>query len=113
LIAGIFLGIFVTLSSVGAGAFGAALLMMLYPKLSALRIIGSDIAHAVPLTLVAGLAHLFLLGSVDFLLLFGLLIGSLPAVHVGTQLASRIPSNILEKVIALVLLVLGVKFALL
>lgn len=110
-IAGLFLGVFVTLSSVGAGAFGAAILMMLYPHLKAIKIVGTDIAHAVPLTLIAGLAHLFILGNVDFLLLFGLLIGSLPAISIATKLANKIPSNILQNTIALVLLCLGIKFA--
>ncbi len=110
-IAGLFLGVFVTLSSVGAGAFGAAILMMLYPHLKAIKIVGTDIAHAVPLTLIAGLAHLFILGNVDFLLLFGLLIGSLPAISIATKLANKIPSNILQNTIALVLLCLGINFA--
>ena len=110
LCAGLFLGIFVTLSSVGAGAFGAAVLMMLYPRLKAINIVGTDIAHAVPLTLVAGLGHLFILGNVDFLLLGGLLIGSLPAIHLATKVANRIPSNILQTAIAIILFSLGIKF---
>ena len=110
LCAGLFLGIFVTLSSVGAGAFGAAVLMVLYPHLKAIKIVGTDIAHAVPLTLIAGLGHLFILGNVDFLLLFGLLIGSLPAIQLATKVANRIPSNILQTTIAIILLGLGIKF---
>jgi uncharacterized membrane protein YfcA len=109
--AGAFLGIFVTLSSVGAGAFCAAILMVLYPRLPALHIIGTDISHAVPLTLIAGLGHYFLLGNVDFMLLGCLLIGSLPAIHLGTALASRIPGNLLQTAIAAVLLGMGIKFA--
>jgi len=109
-VVGIFLGIFVTLSSVGAGAFCAALLMTLYPRLPALHVIGTDIAHAVPLTLIAGLSHLFLLGNVDLVLLVSLLIGSLPAIHVGTKLAVRIPSRVLQPALALILLGIGVKF---
>ena len=112
LFAGIFLGIFVTLSSVGAGAFGAAVLMILYPRLKAIKIVGTDISHAVPLTMIAGLGHLFILGNVDFLLLFSLLVGSLPAIHIGTKLANRIPGNLLQTGIALLLLGLGLKFAL-
>jgi len=107
--AGIFLGVFVTLSSVGAGAFGAAVLMMLYPYLRAVKIVGTDIAHAVPLTLIAGLGHL-ILGNVDFLLLLGLLVGSLPAIGIATKLANRIPSNILQNSIAVLLLCLGINF---
>jgi len=109
-IVGIVLGVFVTLSSVGAGAFCAALLMLLYPKLPALHVIGTDIAHAVPLTLIAGLSHLFLLGNVDLVLLASLLVGSLPAIHLGTKLAARIPSDILQPILASVLLGIGLKF---
>jgi uncharacterized membrane protein YfcA len=108
---GIFLGIFVTLSSVGAGAFCAAVLMVLYPHMPALKIVGTDIAHAVPLTLVAGLGHLIWLGNVDFMLLGCLLIGSLPAIHLGTKLARKIPSNVLQTAIATLLLGMGIKFA--
>ena len=109
LFAGIFLGVFVTLSSVGAGAFGAAVLMLLYPYLKTIKIIGTDIAHAVPLTLIAGLGH-FVLGNVDLILLGSLLIGSLPAIHFGTKLAKRMPSDLLQTLIALILLGLGTKF---
>jgi len=109
-ISGIFLGIFVTLSSVGAGAFCAALLMWLYPRLPALHIVGTDIAHAVPLTLVAGLGHLWN-DNIDFVLLAALLIGSLPAVHLGAKAAARVPNTILQPVLATLLLVIGIKFA--
>ena len=111
ILVGLFLGVFVTLSSVGAGAFCAAVLMVLYPHMPALKIVGTDIAHAVPLTLVAGLGHLIWLGNVDFMLLGCLLIGSLPAIHLGTRLARRIPSNILQTTIATLLLGMGIKFA--
>lgn len=111
LLVGIFLGIFVTLSSVGAGAFCAAVLMVLYPRMPALHIVGTDIAHAVPLTLVAGLGHLFWLGNVDFMLLACLLVGSLPAIHLGTRLARNIPGRILQTIIATMLLGMGIKFA--
>jgi uncharacterized membrane protein YfcA len=111
-LAGIFLGVFVTLSSVGAGAFCAALLMVLHPRLSPYHIVGTDIVHAVPLTLIAGLGHLLLLGNVDFVLLGSLLIGSLPAIHLGTRLAARVPANLLQGVLASLLLGLGIKFAL-
>lgn len=120
-VAGFVLGVFVTLSSVGAGAFCAALLLVLYPRLPAIQVVGTDIAHAVPLTLIAGLGHLSLsnlaphnewtVGNVDFLLLGSLLIGSLPAVYVGTKLGARLPSRILQSILAAILLVLGVKFA--
>lgn len=109
IVMGFVIGIFVTLSSVGAGAIGAAVLMMLYPHLSSHKIVGVDIAHAVPLTFVAGLAHVWL-GSVDFLLLGCLLIGSLPAIHLGTHIGSRLPHNVLQTILAFILMGLGLKF---
>ncbi|MBU2710744.1 sulfite exporter TauE/SafE family protein [Zooshikella harenae] len=107
---GILLGTFVTLSSVGAGAIGTAILLVLYPTLASNRIVGTDLAHAVPLTLVAGLGHVFL-GNVDFHLLFSLLIGSLPAIYVGTRIGSRLPDQVMHPVLASTLLALGVKYA--
>ncbi len=107
---GIALGVLVTLSSVGAGAFGAAVLLVIYPRLSAINIIGTDLAHAVPLTLVAGLGHLFL-GNVDFSLLGSLLIGSLPAIYVGTKVGARMPENIMQPILASTLFALGIKYA--
>ena len=109
-ISGVFLGVFVTLSSVGAGAFCAALLLTLYPRLPAINVIGTDIAHAVPLTLVAGLGH-FWNDNIDFTLLIGLLIGSLPAVNYGAKLASKVPNSVLQPILACLLLVIGIKFA--
>ncbi len=109
-IAGICLGVLVTLSSVGAGAFCAVLLLTLYPRLPALHVVGTDIAHAVPLTLIAGMGHWFLLGNVDFVLLGGLLIGSLPAVHFGAKFATRIPNKVLQPILAILLMGIGVKF---
>ena len=107
---GLVLGVLVTLSSVGAGAFGTAVLMILYPRLPSIHIIGTDLSHAVPLTLVAGMGHLFL-GHVDFGLLGALIIGSLPAIYVGTKLGAKLPENVLQPVLASALLILGVKFA--
>lgn len=109
---GMLLGVFVTLSSVGAGAFGAAVLLTLYPRLPALHVVGTDIAHAVPLTLVAGLGHFFLLDNIDFQLLGGLLIGSLPGVYLGAKVASRIPNRVLQPLLASLLLGIGAKFTL-
>lgn len=119
---GLLLGVFVTLSSVGAGAFCAALLLVLYPRMPALHVVGTDIAHAVPLTLIAGIGHLTLtnlnpssawvVGNVDFQLLGCLLIGSLPAVHFGSKISARLPSRTLQTILASILLILGVKFSL-
>ena len=110
-IAGFALGILVTLSSVGAGAFCAVLLLSLYPRLSAIGVVGTDIDHAVPLTFIAGMGHFVLLGNIDFALLGGLLVGSLPAVHVGAKLANRVPNGILRPILATLLVIIGVKFA--
>lgn len=110
-ISGILLGVCVTLSSVGAGAFGTAILLVLYTRLPALHIIGTDLAHAVPLTLIAGMSHFLFLGNVDFTLLIGLLIGSIPAVYVGTKLGSHLPERFMFSLLAVILLILGVRFA--
>lgn len=106
---GIFLGIFVTLSSVGAGAICAVLLLVLYPRMPALHVVGTDITHAVPLTLIAGIGHFFL-GSIDFVLLGCLLIGSIPAVHVGTKLGAKLPNNVLQPVLGVILFIIGLKY---
>jgi hypothetical protein len=107
---GVILGALVTLSSVGAGAFAAAALLLLYPLLPSVHVIGTDLAHAVPLTLIAGLGHIYL-GNVDFSLLGSLLIGSLPAIYVGTKLGAKLPEKVIRPLLASVLLVLGVKYA--
>lgn len=110
LITGFALGVFVTLSSVGAGAFGTALLLILYPHLSSVKVVGTDLAHAVALTLFAGLGHLYL-GHVDFGLLGALLIGSLPATYLGAHLGTRLPERWLFSILASALMALGVKYA--
>ena len=102
------LGVAVTISSVGAGAIGVTALLMLYPALRVSRIVGSDIAHAVPLTLVAGFGH-WIIGGVDTGLLLNLLAGSIPGVIVGAMLSSRSPDHILRPALASVLLVSGLK----
>ncbi len=109
-IMGAFLGVCVTLSSVGAGAFGAAVLMVLYPRLSPVTIIGTDIAHAVPLTLIAGLGHMQL-GHIDFFLLASLLCGSIPAIFLGSKLSKRVPGKVLQPFLAVLLLGIGMKYA--
>ncbi len=109
-VCGLFLGVMVTLSSVGAGAIGTAILLILYPRLPSIQVVGTDLVHAVPLTLVAGIGHLFL-GNVDFALLGALLIGSLPAIFVGTWVGARLPNQFLQPILATTLMVLGVKYA--
>jgi uncharacterized membrane protein YfcA len=108
---GFVLGVLVTLSSVGAGALGVAALFLLYPRLSTVEIVGSDIAHAVPLTLVAGLGHAHL-GTVDWDLLGSLLVGSLPGIWLGSALSAHVPDRLLRSGLASVLVVIGGKLAL-
>ena len=102
------LGVLVSISSVGAGAIGVTVLLMLYPKMPTVRIVGSDIAHAVPLTLIAGAGHWWL-GSVDWLLLASLLTGSLPGIAIGSYFASRVPDRVLRPLLAGTLAVVGGK----
>jgi uncharacterized membrane protein YfcA len=108
---GLILGALVTLSSIGAGALGTIALFFLYPRLATVRIVGTDLAHAIPLTTVAGLGHLHM-GNVDFSLLGSLLIGSLPGIYLGSHLSARIPEKVLRPILATLLLIIGVKFVL-
>ena len=103
---GFVLGVLVTISSVGAGAIGVTVLLLLYPRLPMAVIVGSDIAHAVPLTLVAGIGHWWL-GSVDWHLLGGLLSGSIPGIIVGSYLAVRVPELVLRPILAVTLVIIG------
>lgn len=103
---GALLGVLVSLSSVGAGALGVTALIVLYPRLPTARIVGSDIAHAVPLTLVAGFGH-WLIGSVDWALLGSLLVGSLPGIVLGSYYTGRINERALQIVLAITLLVVA------
>lgn len=108
---GVLIGVAVTFSSVGAGAVGVTALLLLFPALATVRIVGSDIAHAVPITLIAGLGHAAL-GNVDYPLLASLLVGSLPGILVGAHLAARIPEGLLRHSLAAVLLLAGGKLVL-
>lgn len=108
LITGLFLGTLVSISSVGAGALGVTALLFLYPKAPTIRIIGSDLAHAVPLTLAAGIGHWWY-GSVDWTLLGALLVGSLPGIFLGSHLAARVPDRILRPTLAGMLILVGSK----
>ncbi len=105
---GCLLGCVVTLSSVGAGAIGAAILFLLYPNKSSISVVGTDLAHAVPLTAIAGLGHLHF-GSIDFSLLLGLLAGGIPAIYLGSMIGKKLPDNILRPLIALLLLAIGIR----
>ena len=110
-IMGIVLGVFVTLSSVGAGAFGIMALILMFPNLPMIRIIGSDVVHAVLLTSVAGFAHMTS-GNVDFHLLGWLLVGSIPAIIIGTLISSRLPERLIRKILGITLFALGINFIL-
>ena len=100
------LGVLVTISSVGAGALGVTALLLLYPRQRMAVIVGSDIAHAVPLTLIAGLGHWWL-GSVDWPLLTSLLAGSIPGIVLGSYLSARMPDAVLRPILAAMLIVVG------
>jgi uncharacterized protein len=108
---GVALGVFVSLSSVGAGALGVTALVFLYPDLPTKQIVGSDIAHAVPLTLVAGFGH-WLIGSVDIATLGLLLIGSIPGIIAGSLAAPKLPELWLRPILAVVLAIVGLRLVL-
>lgn len=108
---GAVLGIFVSLTSVGAGALGVAALLLLYPHLAARRIVGSDIAHATLLAAVAGAGH-WHGGTVDVALLLPLLAGSLPGIWLGTRLCTHCPEHLAQRILAAALFVAGARFVL-
>jgi uncharacterized membrane protein YfcA len=108
IILGAVLGFLVSVSSVGAGALGMTVLLVLYPNLKVNKLVGSDIAHAVPLTLLAGLGH-WMMGSVDLALLSSLLVGSVPGIVIGSLLASRAPDGVLRPILASTLVLVGGK----
>jgi uncharacterized membrane protein YfcA len=107
-LSGVVLGVLVTFSSVGAGALGMVMLATLYPTRPLAHLVGSDVAHAVPLTLVAGLGHL-LLGTIDWRLLLSLLLGSLPGVTVGSHMSGRLPESVLQPILSAILLIVGIR----
>jgi len=103
---GAVLGVLVSITSVGAGALGVTALILLYPQLPTPRIVGSDIVHAVPLTLVAGLGH-WVMGSVDTTILSSLLVGSIPGIVLGSYASVRVPEPVLRFCLAATLIVVG------
>jgi hypothetical protein len=107
---GVLLGVLVTISSVGAGAIGVVALVLLYPQFPMSRIVGSDIAHAVPLTLIAGLGH-WMMGAVDWHIITSLLVGSLPGIFIGSYFAIRVPERALRLVLATTLFVVATRMA--
>jgi uncharacterized membrane protein YfcA len=108
-VCGALLGVLVTLSSVGAGALGTAILIICYPKMRMSEIVGTDLVHAVILTAVAGAGH-YTLGSVDLSLLGYLILGSLPGVFIGSHFGAKLSSNVMQPIIASLLLVIGGHF---
>jgi uncharacterized membrane protein YfcA len=108
MIVGFMLGVLVSLSSVGAGALGTVALIILYPRLPVVTIVGSDIAHAVPLTLLAGIGHWYL-GTVNLHLLESLLAGSIPGIILGSYTARFAPDAVLKAVLGVILAVVGGK----
>ncbi|WP_250453668.1 sulfite exporter TauE/SafE family protein [Caballeronia sp. ATUFL_M2_KS44] len=105
---GAILGVLVSITSVGAGAIGVTVLLLIYPRLATARIVGSDVAHAVPLTLIAGAGH-WMVGSVDWALLLSLLVGSIPGIAIGSALSSKAPEALLRHVLAATLVLVGAK----
>ncbi len=106
--AGAALGVMVTISSVGAGAIGAAILLFLYPNMKATEIVATDIAHAVPLTAIAGLGH-STVGTVDWSLLVLLILGSLPGIYIGSHIGVKTSDRVMRPLLAVILLLVGIK----
>ena len=109
---GAVIGLLVTFTSVGAGAIGVSVLLLVFPHLPLPRIIAADIAYAVPLTLVAGLGHASL-GSVDWPLLGLLLCGSLPGIWLGSRLVAHTPERLIRSILSALLAWAGAKLVLL
>ena len=110
IIVGALLGVLVTISSVGAGAIGVVALVLLYPQMPMARIVGSDIVHAVPLTLIAGIGY-WMIGSVDWHIIGSLLAGSLPGIFIGSYFAIRVPERAVRVVLAVVLFAVATRIA--
>jgi len=107
-IVGAVIGVLVTVSSIGAGAVGATLILLLYPRLKPAEVAGTDIAYAVPLTAVAGLGHVWL-GTVDWNLLLALLVGSIPGIWLGAQLSRALPERLVRAALATTLTLVAIK----
>jgi len=107
-VTGVVVGALVTISSIGAGVLGTVAILFLYPRLPAVKVVGTDIVHAVPLTAVAGMGHMAL-GTVDFVLLGSLLLGSLPGIYIGSHLSAKVPEKVLRPLLATMLLIIGLK----
>ncbi|RZT08934.1 hypothetical protein SAMN05216319_2647 [Duganella sp. CF402] len=108
ILTGAVLGVLVTVSSIGAGAIGATVLVMLYPRLTAAEVAGTDIAYAVPLTAIAAVGHWWL-GSINWTLLLTLLVGSVPGITLGAYAARAVPERLLRGILAVTLVAVAVK----
>src|SRR5574340_342845 len=108
ILTGVIVGALVTISSIGAGVLGTVALLFLYPRMPAVKVVGTDIVHAVPLTALAGMGHMAL-GTVDLVLLGSLLLGSLPGIWIGSHLSAKVPEHVLRPVLASMLLIIGIK----
>ncbi|MCZ6804954.1 MAG: sulfite exporter TauE/SafE family protein [Proteobacteria bacterium] len=106
--AGVLIGTLVTISSVGAGVIGAAFLFFLYPRFKAIQIVATDLAHAIPITAIAGIGHAHI-GTVNYILLGSLLIGSLPGIYLGSHFGTFLPDKIMRPFLASMLLVIGIR----
>ncbi len=106
ILAGVLIGTVVTISSVGAGVIGMMLLILLYPTREPIKLVGSDLAHAVLITAIAGAGHARL-GTVDYSMLGFLLLGALPGIWVGSRIGFRLDPAMLKRIIAILLLVVG------
>ena len=111
IVTGAVVGALVTVSSVGAGVLGTVALLFLSPRMPAVKVVGTDIVHAVPLTALAGMGHMAL-GTVDLVLLGGLLLGSLPGIYIGSHLSAKVPEKVLRPLLATMLLIIGARLAL-
>ena len=101
-------GLVVGMTSVGSGSLMIIALMMLYPALSASRLVGTDLLQAVPLVGAAALGHAFF-GDLHLDVTGALLIGSIPGVYLGSRISSRAPQGIVKRALALVLIASGLK----
>jgi hypothetical protein len=108
LILGLVLGVLVTMTSVGAGALGVTVLLVLYPQTDVREIVGSDIVHAVPLTLIGGMGY-WAIGEIDWAMLGALLTGSIPGIVVGSLIAPRVHERVIRLVLAATLVLVGWK----
>ena len=110
-ILGLMLGILVTMTSVGAGALGVTVLLVLYPQTDVREIVGSDIVHAVPLTLIGGMGYWFI-GEINWTMLFALLVGSIPGIVAGSLLAPRLHERSVRIILAVTLAIVAWKLIL-